>query len=56
MKNKLKNGNLKAVTEVLRKEIHQYGMIYDINELLLRMTNEKFNPKYYVRYLKEKFE
>ncbi len=56
LKNKLKNGNLKAVTEVLRKEIHQYGMIYDINELLLGLTNEKFNPKYYVRYLKEKFE
>lgn len=56
LKNKLKNGNLKAVKEVLREEIHQYGMMYDMNELLERMTKEKFNPKYYMRYLKEKFE
>ncbi len=56
LKNLLRNGNLKVVKEVLAREIHQYGMMYDINELLLRMTNEKFNPTYYVRYLKEKFE
>ncbi len=56
LKNKLINGNLKAVKEILRDQIHQYGMMYDINELLFHMTKEKFNPSYYVRYLKEKFE
>lgn len=56
LNNKLKNGNMKAIKDYLHEHIHQYGMMYDMNELLLRMTNEKFNPGYYVRYLKEKFE
>lgn len=52
----LRNGNMKAIKDYLHEHIHQYGMMYDMNELLLQMTKEKFNPSYYVRYLKEKFE
>ena len=56
LRNKLKDGNLKDIKAYLREHIHQYGMMYDMNELMVRVTNEKFNPKYYVQYLKEKFE
>lgn len=52
----LRKGNLAEVKEYLGSHIHRYGMVYDMNELLLRMTGEKFNPQYYVEYLKEKYE
>ena len=52
----LRKGNLAEVKEYLGSHIHRYGMVYDMNELLLRMTGEKFNPQYYIEYLKEKYE
>ncbi len=56
LKEKLLNSDLAFIQNYLREQIHQYGMTYDMNELLERVTGETFNPTYYVRYLKEKFE
>lgn len=52
----LEDGNITAIREYLRDKIHKYGMTKDTNELLRDMMNEEFNPDYYIRYLKEKFE
>lgn len=52
----LREGNLDCIKTYLGEHIHQYGMIYDMDELLVKVTGEKFNPEYYVRYLKEKYE
>ena len=35
--------------------MHKFGSSKDPNELLLDITGEEFNPKYYVQYLKEKY-
>lgn len=45
-----------AIRNYLKENIHQYGKLYSCDELLLRITKEKFNPKYYIDYLKAKFE
>ena len=39
----------------LAEKIHQFGKSKNPKELLLDVTGEEFNPKYYVQYLKEKY-
>lgn len=56
LENKLENGDFSSVSQWLKENIHQYGGLYDYNEILERVTKEKFNPSYYIEYLKEKFE
>lgn len=51
----LQASNLAAVKEYLGKHIHQYGKLYGCNELLQKTTGEKFNARYYVAYLREKY-
>lgn len=43
------------IRNILKNGIHQYGCIYNTNELLNHMINEDFDPKYYIKYLKSKF-
>ena len=50
----LKEGRFKDVKAWLKEKIHQYGGLYSAQELLLSVTHEKFNPQYYVDYLKDK--
>ncbi len=47
--------DLPALREWLRKNIHHHGRIYSTNELLLKVTDEPLNPKYYLDYLENKF-
>ncbi len=47
--------NFQSLREWLRKNIHQYGKVYTTKELLLRITGETLNPKYFLDYLEEKF-
>ncbi len=47
--------NLKAVNAWLKEKIHKFGGLKTPEELLINATGEKFNPKYYVEYLKNKF-
>ncbi len=56
----LKKGNFKPVIKWLKKNIHEKGSFYKIDDLLKNSTGEKLNLKYYEnhiinRYLKEKF-
>lgn len=51
----LEEGNLTPIREYLRDHIHQYGKMRDTNTLLKDMMDEEFNPKYYIRYLQEKY-
>jgi carboxypeptidase Taq len=47
--------NLKAINEWLKEKIHHYGATKNPTELLLISTNEEFDAKYFVEYLKNKF-
>lgn len=51
----ISDGDFTSIKNYLKEHIHQYGAIYDTNELLVMITNEKFNAQYYVDYLKNKF-
>ncbi len=51
----VKENNIKAINEWLKEKIHKYGSSKSPKEILLSVTGEEFNPKYYVQYLKEKF-
>lgn len=51
----VEEGDFQALKDYLKEHIHQYGAIYNTNELLLQLTNEKFNPQYYIDYLKNKY-
>lgn len=47
--------NLAKIKAWLKDKIHQFGGSKTAKELLLEVTNEPFNPHYYVQYLKEKY-
>ena len=47
--------NFKLLREWLRKNIHQYGRIYTTKELLLKITVEDLNPRYFLDYIDQKF-
>lgn len=47
--------NLAQVNLWLKEKVHQYGGTLTPEEILVQATGEKFNPKYYVEYLKEKY-
>lgn len=51
----LKTGTTKNINEWLKEHVHQYGGSKLPEEILLSATGEKFNPHYYVNYLKEKY-
>ena len=48
--------NLKAINEWLKQKIHIYGATKTPEELLIASTGEAFDAKYYVKYLKEKYQ
>ncbi len=51
----IKDNNIKAINDYLKDKIHKYGGSKTPEELLLEVTKEEFNPKYYVKFLKEKY-
>lgn len=51
----IRNNDLGKINAWLKEKIHQYGSSKTPKELLLEVTKEEFNPKYYVKYLKEKY-
>lgn len=52
----LRKGQISKITDWLREHIHRYGSSLEAREILKAATGEEFNPDYYIRYLKEKFE
>ena len=51
----LKEGNFKRINEWLKEHVHKYGRSVKNLEVVKLATDEDFNPKYYVEYLKNKF-
>lgn len=51
----LARGEVGAIREYLRENIHQYGRLKTSRQILRDMTGEDFDPAYYIRYLKEKY-
>ncbi len=47
--------NLKRINDWLKDKVHRFGGLKTPEAILLEATKEKFNPKYYVEYLKNKF-
>ena len=53
---RIENGDVKCVHTWMIEHIYQYGQTYTPEELLLKVTGEALNPRYYIEYLKEKYE
>lgn len=51
----LEKGEVDVIREYLREHIHQYGKLKTSRQMLKDVTGEDFDPRYYVRYLKEKY-
>ena len=51
----LEQGNVSVITDWLHEHIHRFGAVYDARDLLMKVTGEDFNPKYYFEYLQKKF-
>ena len=51
----IKENKIVKINEWLKDKLHKYGSSKTPKELLLMITNEEFNPKYYIDYLKEKY-
>ncbi len=51
----VKENNIKEINNWLKEKIHQYGSSKTPKQLLLEVTGEPFDPKYFVKYLKEKY-
>ncbi|CCV64146.1 Zn-dependent carboxypeptidase [Alteracholeplasma palmae J233] len=51
----IENNNITLINQWLKTHIHQYGASKTPKELMLLATQDKFDPKYYIEYLKRKF-
>jgi len=51
----VRSNELDKINKWLKEKIHQFGSSKSPKELLLEVTKEEFNPKYYIQYLKEKY-
>lgn len=46
---------LKEIHRWLKENIHRYGAIYTPKELIMNISNEEIDSKYYIEYLKKKY-
>ncbi len=51
----LTEGDLSPIHEWLAEKIHHYGAVRKTKDILIEVTGEEFNPKYYIDYLTEKY-
>jgi len=51
----IKENNIASVNAWLKEKIHQFGKSKSPEELILDVTGEPFNVKYYIQFLKEKY-
>lgn len=51
----IEQGKFTVIQEWLKEKIHQYGMLYTPNELIVKATGEELNADYLVQYLEEKY-
>lgn len=55
MFNDLKEGNFTEINKWLKDKIHKNGALYTPNEIIKNITGEELNPKYFIKYLKNKY-
>ena len=55
MEELIRTDNIKEINAWLKEKIHQFGSSKTPHELLVDVTGEAFNPKYYVKFLIEKY-
>lgn len=53
---RLAQGDTGFILRWLEEHMYMYGVTYQPEELIQRVTGEKPNPEYFVRYLTQKFE
>lgn len=51
----VRENKMELINSWLKDKIHQYGSSKTPKEILVSVTGEEFNPRYYVEYLKEKY-
>ena len=51
----IRNDEIYKVRDYLKEKVWSIASITDPNEWIEKITGEKFNPDYYINYLKEKF-
>ncbi len=51
----IETGDLKPILNWLREKIHDHGRRYNSGELLIRITGEDLNVKYFMDYAREKY-
>lgn len=51
----LRNSKFYVIKDWLKEHIHTFGAYKEADELMVEITQEHFNPEYYISYLKNKF-
>ena len=51
----IRDNKMELINFWLKDKMHQYGSSKTPKELLVSITGEEFNPRYYINYLKEKY-
>ena len=51
----VRSGNLRALLDWLRKNIHIHGKIFEPKDLIKRATGNEFDIKYFMDYIREKY-
>ena len=54
--NKIGLGDFKEINYWLKKNIQNYGNLYDPNELIEKTCGEKITAKPYIKYLDKKYQ
>ncbi|MCS7103314.1 MAG: carboxypeptidase M32, partial [Candidatus Korarchaeum sp.] len=55
LKELIEEGRYSEVMSVLKDRIHRHGSVYHPEELLRKATGEQLDPKYFLKYLREKY-
>ena len=55
VKEAIREGNIKKINDFLINNVFPFASIMDVDEWIKKVTEEEFNPMYYISYLKEKF-
>lgn len=51
----IEKGDFAVIQKWLKENIHQYGMLYTPNDLIVKATGEELNADYLVQYLEDKY-
>lgn len=51
----IESGNFEPILHWLRQNIHEFGKIYEPNDLLKKVTGQSLNPQYFTNYINKKY-